>query len=180
MAFQILSKNEVYKGKYMSLLETHFLDKKGNKRVWESASKQDFISVLAITKDKELVFVKQYRIPNERYCYQPVAGWVEVGETNVQAAERELMEETGYKAEKFIPLRPVLNAPGSLTNSCYPFIALNAYQVNKNTGDETEDIEVVKIPADTLYEFYQNCPVEVDFGQRIIACYEVAKNLGLI
>ncbi len=180
MAFQILSKNELFKGKFTSLWETHFLDKNGKERAWEFVKKNDFVSVLAITKEKEILFLKQFRVSNERYCYQSVAGLIDPGEPNEEAAKRELMEETGYTAEKFIPLRSVLNAPGSLSNTVYPFIALDAYKVNDNRGDATEDIEVVKIPMDGLYEFYQQCPEDCDFSQRIIAMYEIAKNLKFL
>lgn len=181
MAFKILSKNEVFKGKYNSFWETRFLDKNGNEGVWEWMKKKDFVSVLAITKEKELVIIKQYRISNEKYCYQTVAGQIDATDKNPEdAAKRELMEETGYEAEKLIALAPVLNAPGSLSNTVYPFIALDAYKVNDNRGDATEDIEVVKIPMEKLYEFYTNCPEDCDFSQRIIANFEVARNLKLI
>ncbi len=181
MPFQILSKKEIFKGKFKSLWETKYLDKNGNERIWEWVFKKDYVSVLAITAEQELVIIKQYRVANEKYVYQPVAGEIDTtDETPEATAQRELMEEIGYGAEKFIALRPQLNSPGTLTNLCYPFIALNAYPVNNNRGDESEEIELVKIPMDKLYEFYQNCPEDCDFSMRTIATYEIAKHLHLL
>lgn len=181
MAFTILSKNEIFKGKFKSLWETKFLDKDGNERIWEWVYKKDYVSILPITKENELIIVKQYRVSNEKYVYQPVAGEIEVTDDNPEAtARRELLEEIGYTAERFIPLRPLLNSPGTLSNLCYPFIAVNAFAVNSNRGDASEDLELVKIPIENLYEFYSNCPTDCDFSIRTIATYEIAKNLGLI
>ncbi len=181
MALQILSKKELFKGKFSNLWETKFLDREGKEQIWEWMKKPDFVVVLAITTEKELVILKHFRIANEKYCYQAVAGVIDAADKSPEeAGHRELLEETGYVSNKLVALRPTLYAPGSQSNTLFPFIALNAERVNGNSGDATEDIEVVKIPADKLYEFYNEYPAECDFSQRIIAMYEIAKQMKLV
>ncbi len=181
MPLQIVSKEKIFKGKFTSLWSTKFLDKSNKEGVWEWMEKPDAVIIIPITKDGKLVLIKNYRVPIERYCIEFPAGLLDQkGENREDAARRELLEETGYIAEKFIPLRPVANVPASLNNFLYPYVALGAQRVNNNSGDVNEDIEVIEIPCYELFDFYEKCPENVDFSIRIISLYELAKQKGFI
>jgi ADP-ribose pyrophosphatase len=59
------------------------------------------------------------------------------------AAARELREETGYEAERLVPLGVVHPNPAIQGNRCYTFLAENARIVSEPQPDETEDIRIV-------------------------------------
>jgi len=77
---------------------------------------------------------------------------VEKGDTPEEAAARELLEETGYRAEELSLLGTVHPNPAIFNNRCFTYLARNLQKVNGGEFDETEDIEVVlfllkQIPA---------------------------------
>lgn len=86
----------------------------------------DYVSVLAITKGKDVLLVRQYRPAPELTMLELPSGYVEKGESPEQAARRELLEETGYQAEKFEPLGALVPDCGRIGNRLWPFIAFNA------------------------------------------------------
>ncbi len=80
----------LYNGKFLKLLE---------RDGWEYVHRpQHVVGIIAITDTGELILVEQHRKPLDTHVLEIPAGLVDDGETAVQAAERELLEETGYKA----------------------------------------------------------------------------------
>jgi len=57
--------------------------------------------VMPVDDKKRILLVRQYRLPVLQYLWELPAGRVDAGETPLQAARRELAEETGYRARKF-------------------------------------------------------------------------------
>src|SRR5215831_869329 len=67
----------------------------------------DYSSVLAITAENRVLVVRQYRPAGERYTLELPSGLVDPGETPVETAKRELLEETGYDAPEVELLGPM-------------------------------------------------------------------------
>src|SRR5580658_9098765 len=57
--------------------------------------------MMAVDKKNRILLVKQYRLPAKQYLWELPAGRLDPGETPLQAARRELVEETGYRAKKW-------------------------------------------------------------------------------
>jgi 8-oxo-dGTP pyrophosphatase MutT (NUDIX family) len=72
----------------------------------------------------------------------------EEDETPMWAAQRELLEETGYTSDQFVEIGKVYPNPATHNNLTYSFLALDAEQVSQQSLDETEEIEVSLIPFD--------------------------------
>lgn len=101
-----------------------------------------WINVLAVTKDKRYVMVRQYRHGLGEIFTELVAGVVEQSEEPLAAAQRELMEETGYGNGRW-RLNMVISAnPGASNNLTYCYIAEDVELVGEQHLDATEDIEV--------------------------------------
>lgn len=101
-----------------------------------------WINVIAITTEGRFVMVEQYRHGLGDVFTEICAGVVENGEEPLHAAQRELMEETGYGKGNW-QLFTVLSAnPGTATNLTYTYLATDVEPVSTQHLDETEDIAV--------------------------------------
>lgn len=101
-----------------------------------------WINVIAITTEGKFVMVEQYRHGLGDVFTEICAGVVENGEKPLHAAQRELMEETGYGKGNW-QLFTVLSAnPGTTTNLTYTYLATDVEPVSTQHLDETEDIAV--------------------------------------
>jgi 8-oxo-dGTP pyrophosphatase MutT (NUDIX family) len=108
-----------------------------------------WINVIALTKKREVVLVNQYRHGVKQVMLEIPAGIMdEQDESPLQAARRELLEETGYASDRFVEVGRVYPNPATHNNLTYSFLALDAEQVGKQSLDATEEIEVSLIPFD--------------------------------
>ena len=79
--------------------------------------------IAAVTEDKRMVMVRQYRKPAERAVLEVPAGKIDPGEDPKQTAARELKEETGYEAEKIEFLTSFYPTVGYSNEQLYLFVA---------------------------------------------------------
>lgn len=117
----------------------------------------DWTTIFALTKEQEVVLVRQYRHGAQKVILELPGGAMETeDESPLQAARRELLEETGYTSDTFIQIGCVFPNPANQTNLIYSFLALDAYQVGNQQLDETEDIELVLRPMDEVIAMAKN------------------------
>lgn len=110
-----------------------------------------WINVIAITKDGRYVMVRQYRHGLQEVFTELVAGVAEEGEEPLEAARRELSEETGYEGGEW-SLNMVTSAnPGSQSNLAYSFIARGVELRHGQQLDDTEDLAVELLTEDQLF-----------------------------
>lgn len=111
-----------------------------------------WVNVIAITKDGKFVMVEQYRHGLQDIFTELVAGVAEPGEAPLEAAKRELMEETGFGGGEWT-LNMVISAnPGSQNNLSYSFIAKDVEQLGEQHLDETEDVSVKILDEDEVFQ----------------------------
>ena len=79
--------------------------------------------MLARDDEKHVLLVQQYRLPIREQLLELPAGRCDVGETPLEAARRELQEETGYQALRWTPLNDFFTSPGFSTAHMYAFLA---------------------------------------------------------
>lgn len=103
----------------------------------------DWVNVIAITDDGHVLLERQYRHGIGQVSTEIVAGCVEPGEAPLAAAQRELMEETGYGGGTWTPLMTLTPNASTQDNHCHCFLAEGVTLQGKQHLDATEDIRVM-------------------------------------
>ena len=113
----------IYDGKVVNLrLDTLRLPD-GREAKMEIVEHAEVVHVLPVTDDGKLLLVRQYRAAAGKELLETPAGGIEPDEDVETAAQRELREETGYRAEKFTLLASVYSSPGFCTELNHLFVA---------------------------------------------------------
>jgi 8-oxo-dGTP pyrophosphatase MutT (NUDIX family) len=113
---------------------------------------RDWCNVVALTPDDEIVLVWQYRFGTDALSLEIPGGVIDPGEDPLEAAARELFEETGYTAEAFEPLLEVEPNPAIQNNRCFTFLARGARFGGSTRFDPMEELETALLPAARLPE----------------------------
>ncbi len=111
-----------------------------------------WVNVIAITEDGHFLMVEQYRHGLQEVFTELVAGVAEEGEEPLEAAKRELLEETGYAGDDWQLLSVLSQNPSTTNNLTYCFVAKGVRKVGEQSLDETEDIAVKLLTETELKE----------------------------
>ena len=109
-----------------------------------------WVNVVPLTDDGQAVLIRQYRPGLDKVLWEIPAGCIDPDESPLQAAKRELLEETGYGGADWDLIGTFSPNPGTHTNVSYSYVAGNVVHVGPQQLDETEDIEVVLKPVDEV------------------------------
>lgn len=97
------SSRKIYSNKYIELYED-VLDIRNKKKIYIRAKRKDYSTIVPFVSDNEILVIKSYRHLVNSYQIEAPSGYIENGETPIEAANRELKEETGYVANNIISL----------------------------------------------------------------------------
>lgn len=113
------------------------------------------IVVAAITEDRQVILINQYRQPVRSRDIELPAGYIENEETPIQAAKRELLEETGYTSENFKELKTAFASAGTMSNTIHFFLATKAKKVADQKLDPNEELSVHPTPIEEAFKFLE-------------------------
>lgn len=102
----------------------------------------DWVNVIAVTQDGKFVFERQYRHGLGKTYYEIPAGVIESGETPLEAAQRELLEETGYGEGDWSLMMTISGNPSTTNNITHCYLAMNVKKISGQHLDATEDLSV--------------------------------------
>jgi ADP-ribose pyrophosphatase len=110
----------------------------------------DWVDIVALTPEKKIVVVRQYRFGTGKTTTEIPAGVVDAGETPKQAAIRELREETGYTSRHWKYFGWVEPNPAFQNNLCHQWLATDVVKTHLPNFDEGEDISVSEMSLEEL------------------------------
>lgn len=110
----------------------------------------DWVNIVAITPDEKSVMVRQYRFGIESCTLETAGGMVDHGESPLEAAQRELREETGYGNGDWLYLGAVEPNPAFHPNLCHHFVARDVQRLGDPIPGEGEEIRVELHTPDEL------------------------------
>ena len=157
MAWKQIDKEYVLKNKWITVRKDQVLLPSGIRiNDFYVIERPKLVHVIAITKEGKFVFEKQYRYAINRTCLEICAGMVEANETPIDAAKRELMEETGYSTDDWTLLGEYAVDPSNMTELSYSFLAKNVDKVSDPLLEKTEDIDTVLLSEKEVLDALQS------------------------
>lgn len=116
----------------------------------------DWVNVIAITEDGKFVMERQYRHGLGKTCFEIPAGVIEEGEDPLDAAKRELMEETGYGEGKWRKIMTVSGNSSTTDNLSHCYVAEGVRKISGQHLDSTEDLEIVLLDTAQVKDLMVN------------------------
>jgi len=119
----------------------------GQEHVFYRIESRPWVNVVALTPSDELVMVRQFRHGSRRVTLEIPGGIVDPGESPAQAAGRELLEETGYRAGRLESLGSINPNPALFANRVHMQLALDCQSVAQiqNSGTEETWVELLAL-----------------------------------
>ena len=155
-----LSGNIVRRDRWVDLRENTYLLPNGQEITpYYTTRNRSFSVIVARDQEGSYICVRQFRPGTETVTTEFPAGGMEDGEDPLEAAKRELLEETGYEAERWTSLGRIAPNATIANNYAYIFLAEGCRKVSGRHLDETECMETAVISAGVMDEMIAECRV---------------------
>jgi ADP-ribose pyrophosphatase len=183
---KIRRRETVFEGNYLKFVRKHFRTGGGEEGIWETIERKNIynkgaVVIIALTKERELILERNWRVPLESFVVQFPAGLCDKeGENEEEVARRELLEETGYRAGKLIHIITTPICPALISTSGTHFFAPEVEFAGRENTETTEEIEVLKVPVKDLDDFLLNLPKDTELDLRVPGILWVLARRGLV
>ena len=158
--YKLLDEKTAYRGKRIVVEELHYKNPRTNQIIYrEHVLAGHAAIIMPMTDNNEFIMIKEPRTPIGKNVLAFPAGMIEEGEKPEEGARRELEEETGYRAGKLKKLREVYPAIGYSNEQTIIFLATDLVKTQRHL-DETEDIEVLKIPVEEVRKMLEDGEIQ--------------------
>jgi ADP-ribose pyrophosphatase len=131
-------------------------------------------AVVAIDRGEYLTLVRQHRVPAESTLLELPAGFVDPGETPLEAARRELAEETGLHGGEWRELATFFTSAGFTDEKLHLFLA-TALEPGEAKPEADEELEVVRVAVADVPRLIDEC----EDGKTLVGLLLLARLHGL-
>jgi len=141
--WKTIKKNIIYQNNFgYTLRDDDIINPIGKPGKFMVLEHDDFSVIIAITSDKKIVMVRQWRYAKERECLELPAGSINKDEDVLNCAKRELQEETGYTSNNWQELKSYESGLSCMRMTGHIFLAQNAILSAETHQDDSETITV--------------------------------------
>ncbi len=155
MEEKFLSTLQEIQGDYLTYRRDKVMLDNGREATREIVLHPGAVAILAVTAQEEIILVRQYRYALARELYEIPAGKLKEGEDPLESAQRELSEETGYRASSWQLLVSSFSTPG-FTNERIDIYLAEDLTEEAAHPDEDEIITAEKVPLAEVLRMIQN------------------------
>ncbi len=149
--WKIISQKSILRAEFFSVKEIEFESNTGKRKIHHEAERTPVVSVFPLTNKYEIYLVSQYRYSLNKTSLEAVAGYIKKKETTIDAAKRELKEETGIEAQSIEEIARIQMA-GSVFKGAINLFLAKGLEMGDNNLDDDEEISVVKMPLSVAVE----------------------------
>lgn len=162
-----ISTSYLYRGKIINVRQDRVQDAKDKTAFREVVEHPGAVAILVINTQDEVVLVRQHRQPAGEILLEIPAGKIEPNEEPLECARRELLEETGLHADRWIELAWFYTSPGFCDEKVYLFQAEGLKKAVSPTSDAEENIRKETVPLTEAWEMITDGRIKD--GKTIIA-----------
>jgi ADP-ribose pyrophosphatase len=112
----------------------------------------DWAQIIPFDKDNNILLVHQYRHGAGEVTIEVPCGVIDEGENPLECAKRELLEETGYTSDNYIPLGSYYPNPARRNNKVHLFACTDIEKTASPSPDAAENIEIDLVSIEELYK----------------------------
>ena len=170
---RVTASRRIHDGRIISVREDSVTLHDGRSALREVVEHADVVAIVPMDADDNVFLVRQYRLPAGESLLEVPAGGVDEGESIEAAAQRELREETGYRAGRLERLSGFFVSPGYCTEFIHVFLAMDLIE-DPIDGDEDEDISLERVPMSEAVRLIEGGGIKD--GKSIIGLLFVAHN----
>jgi ADP-ribose pyrophosphatase len=141
---QVTATRRIHEGRVVNLREDEVALPSGRAAKREVVEHAPVVAIVPLDGEGNVLLVRQYRLPAGEALLEVPAGGVDDGESVEEAAQRELREETGFRAGRLERLTGFFVSPGYCTEFIHMFIATDLVD-DPTDGDEDEEISIERV-----------------------------------
>ncbi len=142
---RVLSSKSIYRGRVVHLDVDRVVEPSGMEVEREIVRHPGAAVLLPVTADGRVILIRQFRYAAGETLLEVPAGTIDPGESPEQTAGRELVEETGYHAQRLEKLAEFFPSPGILSERMHLFLATEL-EKRETSPDADESLEIVELP----------------------------------
>lgn len=146
--YLVIKSRTVYKSNWMEIKEDNVIKPDNKEAVFTTIDYLPGVSIVALNRKNEIYLIKEYYYVLEDYGLQLPSGGIEAGETPLQAAQKELKEETGVHAKQWVDLGIIHPLTMFIKTPAHLFLAYDINQIE----EQEEGIGVLTVSFEEAYK----------------------------
>ena len=156
LAEQTLDDRLMYEGDYLKLHRATVQLPNGATSYREYLKHPGAVMIIPLFENGDVLLERQYRYPMRKVFIEFPAGKKDAGEAPLETAKRELLEETGYRAERYTHVTDIHNALAYCDEVIHFYLAEGLIQAGEQQLDDNEFVQLLRVPLSQLMTWIKN------------------------